>query len=282
VQLDSIAEPTSRFAEHLRALVDADDSTPAALEELSRHRPGSGSDIEHNGVSICLDSRDEELPPARVLPEGQQRGVPVIRRAEWRKELAGGDDHATILARVAEPEEVARVAAIATAHADADETVSGVVPAQPAQGSVVYLCSYDDGRSRSWLVVDSEGRPLADRAAVREVVSLAALCELAEDAAGGGDVPELRRRLRELRLTEAPEGIEEAERAAEALEEAIAPAPRVASAGYLDAVGAAARRLEQALGETGGSPFAAAMQAAAGAAEALAADVLANYKVPLR
>jgi hypothetical protein len=183
---------------------------------------------------------------------------------------------------VAEPEEVARVAAIASAHADGDETVSGVVPAQPARGSVVYLCSYDDGRSRSWLVVDGEGRPLADRAAVREVVSLAALCELAEDAAGGGDVPELRRRLRELRLTEAPEGIEEAELAAVALEEAIAPAPRVASADYLDAVGAAARRLELALGETGGSPFAAAMQAAAGAAEALAADVLANYKVSLR
>jgi hypothetical protein len=183
---------------------------------------------------------------------------------------------------VGEPEEVARVAAIATSHAGADETVSGVVPAQPAHGRVVFLCAFDAGRSRSWLVVDRDGQPLVERAAVREVVSLAALCELAEEAAGGGDVPELRRRLRELRLTEAPEGIEEAERAAEALEEAIAPAPRLASADYLDAVGAAARRLEQVLGETGGSPFAAAMQAAAGAAEALAADVLANYKVPLR
>ena len=43
----------------------------------------------------------------------------------------------------------------------------------------------------------------------------------------------------------------------------------------------ASRRLEQALGETGASPFAAAMQAALGSVEELAADVESNYKMPL-
>jgi hypothetical protein len=54
-----------------------------------------------------------------------------------------------------------------------------------------------------------------------------------------------------------------------------------AGAGYLDALGSASRRLEQALGESSASPFAAAMQAALGSVEELAADVESNYKMPL-
>ena len=50
-------------------------------------------------------------------------------------------------------------------------------------------------------------------------------------------------------MTEQPDGIEEAEEAALALERAIGAPPRVASPAYLDAVGAATRRLELALGE---------------------------------
>ncbi len=178
-------------------------------------------------------------------------------------------------------EELARIAAIAASRTAADETVTGVLAAQATEGDVVFLCAFDAGGNRTWLVLDRAGEPIVDRASVREIASLAALCELADEAAGGGDLPELRRRLEELRVTEAPEGIEDAQRAAEALERALAPAPRVASVAYLDAVGSAARRLEQALGDVGGSPFAAAMQAAAGAAEALAADVVANYRVAL-
>ena len=81
-----------------------------------------------------------------------------------------------------------------------------------------------------------------------------------------------------LRLTEAPEGIEEAEEAALELEQAIGAPPRVASAAYLDRLGSAVRRLEQALGQTGSSPFGAAMQQAVASVEELAADVEANYK----
>lgn len=178
-------------------------------------------------------------------------------------------------------EELARIAAVAASRAAPGETVTGVLAAQVTGSDIVFLCSFDAGGTRTWLVLDGGGEAIVDRASVREVASLAALCELAEEAAGGGDLPELRRRLEELRMTEAPEGIEDAERAAEALERVLVPAPRVASVVYLDAIGSAARRLEQALGDVGGSPFAAAMQAAAGAAEALAADVVANYRVVL-
>jgi hypothetical protein len=84
-----------------------------------------------------------------------------------------------------------------------------------------------------------------------------------------------------LRATDNPVGIEEAEAAAESLAETFQPEPRVASGAYLDALGSASRRLEQALGESGVSPFAAAMQSAVGAVEELAADVERNHKLPL-
>ena len=102
----------------------------------------------------------------------------------------------------------------------------------------------------------------------------------------GGTVPGLFVRVRvgdlvELRLTDAPEGIEEAEVAAADLQSTIRPAPRVASVTYLDAIGLAASRLEGALGQVGGSPFAEAMKSGMPAAEELAAEVLRSYKGPL-
>jgi hypothetical protein len=122
---------------------------------------------------------------------------------------------------------------------------------------------------------------VADRALVRDAVSIAAMCELAEESAGGGDLGDLRARLVELRLTEAPEGIEEAEAAAAELAATIAPPPRVASLDYLDAIGRAAGRLEETLGAAGGSPFAAAMKGGLVAADELAAQVERGYKVSL-
>jgi hypothetical protein len=178
-------------------------------------------------------------------------------------------------------QQLARIAAAASAFAEPDEAVTGVIAAEPAVGRLLYLCSFERGGHRSWLALDEAGTPIASRAAVREAASIAALCELADEIAGGGDLEGLRARLVELRLTEAPEGIEEAEEAAVALERTLGAAPRVASARHLDAVGAASRRLEQALGESARSPFAAAMQAAVGTAEELAADVEASYKLEL-
>jgi hypothetical protein len=178
-------------------------------------------------------------------------------------------------------EEIAAAAEAASAHAADGEQLEGVVPTEPGAGARVYLCAYRSGEAQSWLALDSQNRPVADRALVREAVTIAAMCELAEESAGGGDIGELRARLVELRLSDAPEGIEEAEVAAAELQETIRPAPRLANVAYLDAIGLAAARLEQTLGQVGGSPFAEAMKSGMPAADGLAAEVIRSYKGPL-
>jgi hypothetical protein len=178
-------------------------------------------------------------------------------------------------------EEIAAAAEAASAHAEDGEELDAVIPSEPGRNARVYLCAFRRGDEQSWLALDAERRPVADRALVREAVSIAAMCELAEESAGGGDLGDLRARLVELRLTEAPDGIEEAEVAAAELQSTILPAPRIASVGYLDAIGLAAARLEQALGHVGGSPFAEAMKSGMPAADELAAQVIRAYKGPL-
>lgn len=179
-------------------------------------------------------------------------------------------------------EELGGIAAAAAAFSDAGERVAGILAAEPARGERVYLCAFEDEDGRSWLALDAAGRPLQNRALVREAVSIAALCELAGEMAGGGELEELRARLVGLRLTENPEGIEEAEEAALSLEAVIGSPPRVASPGYLDEVGIATRRLELALGTNGASPFADAMKQGVAAVEALTREVETAYKRPLR
>jgi hypothetical protein len=178
-------------------------------------------------------------------------------------------------------EELMRTVDAAVAFSDAGEAVAGILAAEPARGQRVYLCAFEGDGGRSWLVLDAAGRPVEERALVREAVSIAALCELAEETAGGGELEELRARLVGLRLTENPQGIEEAEDAALALEAVIGSPPRVASPAYLDEVGVATRRLEQALGTNGGSPFAEAMKQGVAAVEALTREVEGAYKRPL-
>ena len=178
-------------------------------------------------------------------------------------------------------DELEPILTAAVALASPGERLSGVLAAEPLAFGRVYLCAFEAGDGHTWLALDNDGSPVTSRAAVREAAQLAALCEVAEEAAGGGNLPELRERLRELRETEAPDGIEEAEDAARALAETLQPEPRLASTDYLDRLGSAARRLEQALGDDAGSPFAAAMQQALPAVEELAADVERTYKGPL-
>jgi hypothetical protein len=170
-----------------------------------------------------------------------------------------------------------RTAAAAAALAGAGEEVSGVIPTEPELGRRVYLCAFS-GPARAWAALDEQGRLVEERSVVRAAVSIAALCELAEESAGGGKLEELRRELVALRLTEQPEGIEEAEAAALALEQTIQPPPRLASPEYLDAVGAAVRRLELALGDSMSSPFAEAMTQAVGVVGELEREVLSGYK----
>lgn len=173
------------------------------------------------------------------------------------------------------------VAELAARYADDGERLEAVLPAEPSLSRRTYLCAYLGPRGRRWLAFDDDGEPVTDRNRVRETVSIAALCEIAEETAGGGELEDLRQRLAALRLTEAPAGIDEAEAAALELERTIGASPRVASPAWLDDVGAATRRLERALGSDNDSPFAVALHQATGAVEELARDVEANYKASL-
>ncbi len=179
-------------------------------------------------------------------------------------------------------EDLNRIAAAAAEHASDGEELAGVLAAEPAQGGRVYLCAFRSGDDVSWLALDEKGAPVTERELVREAASLVALAELAEESAGGGELDELRSRLVALRLTESPEGIEEAEEAVLDLQRTLGAAPRLATASYLDEVGVATKRLEDALGSPGSSPFAEAMKASAGAVQSFTSDVESNYKESLR
>jgi hypothetical protein len=159
--------------------------------------------------------------------------------------------------------------------------VTAVLAAEPASGRRSYLVALGDGDARSWLVLDGSFEPVTDRERVREVASIVALSELAGELAGGGQLEELRSKLAELRITEGPPGIEEAEEAALTLENTIGAPPIVASPAYLDEVGKATRNLEDALGEQG-SPFSSSLATSSGTVKAFAAEVEARHAVPLR
>jgi hypothetical protein len=179
-------------------------------------------------------------------------------------------------------EELERVAEPAQRFAAPGETLTGILAAEPEPGRRVYLCAFvDEAGARSWVALDGTGEPVTSRAAVREAVSIAALCELAEETAAGGDVERLRADLATLRLTESPPGIEEAEEAALELERVLGSPPRLATPSYLDAVGAATVRLEQTLGDAGASPFATALTQGLVAVDELAAEVEGRYKLEL-
>jgi hypothetical protein len=122
---------------------------------------------------------------------------------------------------------------------------------------------------------------VTSRAELRAAVSIAALCEVAADTAGGGDVDGLIESLAELREREAPDGIEDAEAAAQVLRVVLGDPPQLATTQRLDEIGAATRRLEQELDPGGPSPFASALKAAQGAVQELQREVEAGYLVDL-
>jgi hypothetical protein len=173
------------------------------------------------------------------------------------------------------------IAAAAERFAAPGERVDAVLVAEAVPGERVYLCAYAGAEGRTWLAFDENAAPITSRNRVREAVSIAAMCELADEQAGGGELEGLRQRLAALRLTENPPGIEQVEAAALDLERTLGSPPRIATPQYLDEVGVATRRLERALGDSGNSPFAVAMQQALPAVEELAKEVESQYKLPL-
>ena len=175
-----------------------------------------------------------------------------------------------------------RIATAAAAQAPEGAAVSAVLAAETTPGLRAYLIAFEAGNgSRSWVVVDDEGVAVSSRRDVRDVVAIAALCEIAEESAVGGDLDELLSQLVALRLTESPEGIDEAEDAVRSLQRAIGTPPQLASPGRLDEIGAATRRLEQALDPAAPSPFTAALKGSQGTIDELLREIEQAYLVPL-
>ncbi|HEY6963067.1 MAG TPA: hypothetical protein VI408_14350 [Gaiellaceae bacterium] len=173
-------------------------------------------------------------------------------------------------------DDLERIAAAAAEHGP----VRAVLAAEPASGLRRYLVALGDDAGRRWAVLDDGARVVERRDEVRDTASIVAMCELAEDLAGGGDLEDLRRQLAQVRVVEQPPGIEDAEDAALALERVIGAPPRVATPAFLDEVGAATVALERALGESR-SPFSDAIRGAAGAVDEFVQEVEREYLIPL-
>jgi hypothetical protein len=173
-------------------------------------------------------------------------------------------------------DDLERIAAAAARHGQ----VTAVLAAEPASARRFYLVALAAGDERRWAVVDDSGEVVGRREDVRDTASIVAMCELAEDLAGGGDLEQLRAQLARVRVVEQPPGIEEAEEAALALERVIGAPPRVASPAFLDEVGAATIALERALGELR-SPFSDAIRGATGAVDEFVREVERDYVLRL-
>lgn len=135
-------------------------------------------------------------------------------------------------------DDVDRIAAAAATFAAPREDLAAVLPIELASGERLYLCAFGaaDGR-QSWLALDDDGLPISSRARIRDAASIAALCEVAEESG----------------------------------EAAPSDEPRVASASYLDSLGATAQN----------GAVVAALQGALPAVEELTADIEGNYKLEL-
>jgi hypothetical protein len=179
-------------------------------------------------------------------------------------------------------DELERAVAAAREAGAAGDVVVAVLPTEPEPGRRVYLCAFDGADGfRSWLAVDGEGQVVTSRAELRSAISVAALCEVAADAAGGGDLDELIARLEDLKATDDPPGIAGAVEAAHGLRSLLSDPPQIASAARLDEIGAATGALEKELDPTGASPFAAAMHAAQAAVAELQREIEAGYREEL-
>ena len=81
-------------------------------------------------------------------------------------------------------DDLARAAAAAAGFAKPGERVEAILAAEPAPGRRVYLCAFAGPAGLSWLALDESFGPVSSRALLREAVSIAALCELADEQAG--------------------------------------------------------------------------------------------------
>ena len=81
-------------------------------------------------------------------------------------------------------EDVSRIAAAAATHRAPGQQVVAVLAVETATGERVYLAAFADGEGQQeWLALDHDGVPVTSRERVREAASIAALVEVAEEAA---------------------------------------------------------------------------------------------------
>jgi hypothetical protein len=80
-------------------------------------------------------------------------------------------------------DDLVRAVEAAAAFAGQNERLEAILAAEPSPGRRLYLCAYSGGADRAWLLLDDAGQAVTDRVLVREAVSLAALCEIAGEAA---------------------------------------------------------------------------------------------------
>jgi len=135
-------------------------------------------------------------------------------------------------------DELERAAVAAGAHG----AVTAVLAAEPVDGARRYVVALGEGEERRWLVLDATGKPVTRREDVRDAASIAAMCEVAADVAGELGIP-------------------------------VGAAPRVASPGFLDEVGAAS---------AGSQDFTGALRAGTGAVQEFVREVERGYALPLR
>ena len=201
-------------------------------------------------------------------------------------------------------------------HAAPGERVAAVMVAEPGLDERVYLVAFESGDELGYLALDERLEPLGDRRLVRDAVVMIGLAERAEEASSAIQADELTGLFSDAATELRRAGLEQQAAAARAVVEALerlstaSQGPRVATAAYLDAIGAASGRLAIALvglrdtlellpaspavdaaaaagwralaaAAAAGDPsqFSHAMTATTGAVEALADDVIERLRV---
>jgi hypothetical protein len=81
-------------------------------------------------------------------------------------------------------DDVSRIAAAALAFVAEGETVTAVLATELVAGERTYLCAFEHEKGLSWLALDADGKPVTSRVRLRDAVSIAALCEVADEATG--------------------------------------------------------------------------------------------------
>ena len=85
-----VGDAGARAGEHLGRLVDAEHAAAVTPGERPGNRARAGRDIEHARAGRDRHAVDEKTPPARILPQREDRGPAVVVGAERREQRSSG------------------------------------------------------------------------------------------------------------------------------------------------------------------------------------------------